>query len=106
MDNMGQTALSVLSLDQNLLETIAKFNIDRIVCDFGKDWSKFTQWTIWVIPNCPWLKLFKNISSSKKELTYVESLKGQYGSNHILPWSEFGICAFDKNWSMVSKWTI
>ena len=54
---------------------------------------------------CPWLKFFKNISSSKKELsmeTYVESLKGQYGSNHILSWSEFPICAFGKNWSMLS----
>ena len=30
MDNMGQTVLSVLSLDQNLIETIAKFNIDQI----------------------------------------------------------------------------
>ena len=35
--------------------------------------------------------------------TYVESLKGQYGSNRILSWSEFPICAFDKNWSMFSK---
>ena len=51
----------------------------------------------------------KNISSSKKKLsmeTYVESLKGQYGSNQILSWSEFLIFSFDKNWSMLSKWTI
>ena len=27
-DNMGQTLLPVLSIDQNLLETIAKFNMD------------------------------------------------------------------------------
>ena len=33
---MGQAVFSVLSLHQNLLETIAKFNIDRIVCDFDK----------------------------------------------------------------------
>ena len=38
MNNIGQTvlSLSVSSLDQNLLETIAKFNIDRIICDFDK----------------------------------------------------------------------
>ena len=52
------------------------------------------------------IKIFQNILSSKKELTYVESLKGQYDSNHILSWSEFAICAFDKNWSTFSKWTI
>ena len=28
MDNMGQTVLSVLSFDQNLQETIVKFNMD------------------------------------------------------------------------------
>ena len=43
------------------------------------------------------IKIFKNISSSKKELTYVEFLKEQYGSNHILSVSKFAICAFDKN---------
>ena len=39
VDNMGQTVLSVYisSLNQNLLENIAKFNIDRIICDFDKD---------------------------------------------------------------------
>ena len=36
MDNMGQTVLSILSLDQNLLETIAKFNMDWVVCNFDK----------------------------------------------------------------------
>ena len=44
------------------------------------------EWTIWINPYCPWLKILKNISSSKKELSmelYVESLKGQYGSIHI-----------------------
>ena len=88
---------------------IAKFNIDRTICNLDKEWSKFTKWTIWISPYCPWLKFFKNISSSKKELSmesYVESLKGQYGSNCILSWSEFPICAFDKNWSMFSKWMI
>ena len=88
---------------------IAKFNIDWTICNVDKDWSKFTKSTIWISPYCPWLKLFKNISSSKKELSmesYEESLKGQYGSNRILSWSEFPICAFDKNWSMFSKWTI
>ena len=35
--NMGETVLFVLSFDQNLLETITKFNIDWIVCDFDKD---------------------------------------------------------------------
>ena len=34
---MVQTELSVVSLDQNLLETIAKFDIDQIICDFDKD---------------------------------------------------------------------
>ena len=34
----------------------------------------------------------------------VESMKGQYGWIHILSWSEFAMCAFDKNWSMFSKW--
>ena len=43
------------------------------------------------------IKIFKNISNSKKELTYVEFLKEQYGSNHILSLSKFAICAFDKN---------
>ena len=88
---------------------ITKCNIDRTIYNVDKDWSKFTKWTIWISPYCPWLKFFKNISSSKKELsmeTYVESLKGQYGSNRILSWSEFPISAFDKNWSMLSKWTI
>ena len=47
---------------------IAKFNIDRTICNVDKDWSKFTKWTIWISPYCPWLKFFKNISSSKKEL--------------------------------------
>ena len=37
MDNMGQNILSVLSLDQNLVETIAKLNMDWVLCDFDKD---------------------------------------------------------------------
>ena len=40
------------------------------------------------------------MSSRNKELTmktYVESLKGQYGSKRMLSWSEFAICAFNKN---------
>ena len=37
MGNMGETVLFVLPFDQNLLETIIKFNIDWIVCDFDKD---------------------------------------------------------------------
>ena len=53
--------------------------------------------------NCivPDKNFFKNISSSKKELSmeiYVESLKGQSISICILSWSEFAICAFGKNW--------
>ena len=53
--------------------------------------------------NCivPDNNFFKNISSSKKELSieiYVESLKGQSISICTLSWSEFAICAFDKNW--------
>ena len=45
---------------------IAKFNIDQTICNADKDRSKFTKWTIWISPYCPWLKFFKNISSSKK----------------------------------------
>ena len=55
------------------------------------------------------IKIFQNISSNKKGLlmeTYVESLKGQYGSNRILSWSEFPIYAFNKKGSMFSKWMI
>ena len=37
MDNMGQNILSVLSLDQNLVETIAKLNMDWVLRDFDKD---------------------------------------------------------------------
>ena len=44
MDNMGQTVLSVLYLDQKLLEIVANFNIDPIICDFDKDLSKFAEW--------------------------------------------------------------
>ena len=47
---------------------IAKFNINQTICNVDKDWSKFTKRTIWISPYCPWLKFFKNISSSKKEL--------------------------------------
>ena len=60
---------------------IAKLNIDQILCSADKDWPKFTKWTIWISPYCPWLKLSKNNSRSKKELlmkTYVESSKRQY----------------------------
>ena len=91
------------------VRNIAKFNTDRIICNVDTDWSNFIKWTIWIKPYFPWLKFFKNISSSKKELSmesYVESLKGQYGSNRILSWSEFAICAFDKYWSIFPKWTI
>ena len=42
MDDMSQTVLSLLSLDQNSLDN-AKFNIDQIVCGFDKEWSKFTK---------------------------------------------------------------
>ena len=80
---------------------IAKLNIDRTLCDF-------TKWKIWINPCCPSLKFSKNISSSKKELAMeicVESLKEQYGLI-LLSWSEFAICAFDKNWSRFSKWTM
>ena len=35
--------------------------------------------------------------------TYIEFLKEQYGSNFIVSWSGFSICAFDKLWSMFSK---
>ena len=61
------------------VRNIVKFNTDRSMCNFDKDWPKFTKWTIWINMYCPWLKFFKNISSSKKELsmeTYVEYLKG------------------------------
>ena len=78
---------------------IAKFNKDQIICNVDKDWSKFTKWTIWISLYWPWLKFFKNILSSKKELsmeTYVESLKSEYSSNRILSWFEFPICTFDK----------
>ena len=71
---------------------IAKLNIDRTICNADKDWSKLIKWTIWISPYCHELKFFKNISSSKKELsiqTYVETMKGEYSSNHILSWSEF-----------------
>ena len=86
MDNMGQTVLSVLSLSE-FARKIAKFNINQTICDFDKDWSKFIKWTTWINLYCPWLKFFKNISSSNKELSmeaYVGSLKGQYGSNIFL----------------------
>ena len=95
-----------------LARNVAKFNLDRSIYNVDKDWWNFTKWTIWISPYCPWLKFFKNISSSKNELlieTYVESvesLKGQYVWNHILSWSELPICIFDKNWLMLSKWTI
>ena len=64
---------------------IAKVNIDQTICEFGKDWSKFTKWTLWINPYCPWLKIFQ---VAKKELLmeiyiYVESLKGRYVSIHI-----------------------
>ena len=49
---MGQTILSVLSLDQ-FARNIVKFNIDRTICDFDKDSSNFTKWTIWMNPYCP-----------------------------------------------------
>ena len=75
---------------------IVKFNIDRSICDLDKDWPKFTKCTIWINTYCPWLKFFKNISSSKKELsmeTYVKSLNGEYGSStnmvQAFAWSEF-----------------
>ena len=62
---------------------IAKVNIDQTICEFDKDWSKFTKWTIWINTYCPCLEFFKNISISKKGLSmeiYVESLKGKYVS--------------------------
>ena len=34
---MDQIIMSVLSLDQSLLESIAKFNIDQLLGDFDKD---------------------------------------------------------------------
>ena len=42
---------------------IAKFNIDQTTYNVNKDWSKFTKWTTWISPYCPWLKFFKNIST-------------------------------------------
>ena len=66
---------------------IVKFNTDRSMCDFDKDWPKFTKWTTWINMYYPWLKFFKNISSSKKELsmeTYVEYSKGNMV--HWLTW--------------------
>ena len=62
---------------------VAKFNIDRIICDFDKDWSNFTKLTIWINPYCPWLNFLKIFQVEKKELsmeTYVQLWKGQYGS--------------------------
>ena len=95
MDNMGQIVLSVLSLHQNLLETLqVKFNIDRSICDSDKYWPKFTKWTIWINTYCPWLRFLKNLSSSKRAMeSYEEYLKGQYDSltnmAHTFAWSEF-----------------
>ena len=37
MDNMSQIVLLVLPFDQNLLETIAKFTMGWIICEFDKD---------------------------------------------------------------------
>ena len=37
MDNMSQIVLFVLPFDQNLLETIAKFTMGWIICEFDKD---------------------------------------------------------------------
>ena len=103
---------------------IIKLNIDQSISDFDKDWSKFTKWAIWINTYCPWLSFFRNISSSKKELlmeTYVEYLKGQYGSltNMVQRFtrSEFAtniakvnidwtICEFNKDWSKFTKWAL
>ena len=49
---------------------IAKLNTDRTINNVDKGWSKFTKWATWISPYCPWLKFFKNISSSKKELRW------------------------------------
>ena len=49
---------------------ISKFNIDRTIYNVNKHWSKFTKWTIWICPYSPWLKFFKNISSSKKSFRW------------------------------------
>ena len=37
MDNMSQIVLFILPFDQNLLETIAKFTMGWIICEFDKD---------------------------------------------------------------------
>ena len=101
MDNMAQIVLFVLPFDQNLLETTAKFTMGWIICEFDK---------LWINSYCPWLKFFKNTSSSKKELTYIETmvlLIWKYGFTYMkISWSEFAICALDRNWSMFSKWAI
>ena len=99
---------------------IVEFNIDWSICDWKilnyteVYWSIFDKIYQSLLnghygSNCivPDNNFFKNISSSKKELSveiYVESLKGQSISICILSWSEFAICAFDKNWCFLNGW--
>ena len=96
-DNMSQILLSLIQVSYmgqygsnrivrvvswlEFARNITKCNIDWTIFNFDKDWSKFAKWTTWISPYCPWLKFFKNISCSKKELLmeiYVETSEGQY----------------------------
>ena len=63
----GQYGSNHIAVWSEFARNIANFNIDQTIYDFDKDWSKFTKWTIWINPYCPWLKFFKNITNSKKE---------------------------------------
>ena len=51
---------------------IAKLNIDRniYIMLIKIDQSLLAKWTIWISPYCPWLKFFKNISSSNKSFQF------------------------------------
>ena len=96
---------------------IAKFNIDWTICDFDKDWSKLTKWTIRINPYCPWLNFSKIFQVAKKSFWWKlmqKPWKGNMVQNLInmvqtLSWSKFStniakfntdwtICYLDKDW--------
>ena len=98
----GSNYIACIVSSSEFARNILKFKIDRCICDFDKYWPKFTKWTVRINTYCPWLEFWKNISSSKKELSmehYVEYLKGQYSSltNMVqtFTWSEYFVKTFE-----------